>query len=59
MILATIEDDIKQIQQLISYHKGIIANAKLYARPTEEALEELTSKYLQELGDIRKLNRSS
>lgn len=53
MILSTLEEDVKQLVLLISYHNGIVANAELYRRPSEGALEELTAKYLMELKEIR------
>jgi len=53
MILETIEADIGQLKLLIRYHESIAADAKLYSRPSEGALEELTTKYLQELQGIR------
>jgi len=43
----------KQIQSLIRYHEGIAANAKLYDRPTEGVLEEMTVKYLKELDQLK------
>ena len=55
MILETIDADIKQLHLLVRYHDSIAANARLYARPSEGALEELTVKYLQELKGIREV----
>ena len=48
-ILGTIEDDIKQLSLLVNYHQNIVNDAKLYNRPSEQALEELTVKYLYQL----------
>ena len=53
MILETLEADIKQLHRLINYHNRIAADAQLYSRPSEGALEVLTAKYLQELKRIR------
>lgn len=52
MILETLEADIKQLHLLIGYHDSIAADAQLYNRPSEGALEVLTAKYLQELKGI-------
>jgi len=53
MILETIDADVRELKLLIKYHISIFANARLYNRPSEEALEEFTVKYLQELKEIR------
>lgn len=53
MILEDSESDIKQINLLIRYHGDIRNNARLYSRPSEEALENFTVLYLKELKGIR------